>query len=148
MLTEIRNLQEVARQCLAGENLDPQLSCWLGESLRSFLERRSDSIEDALGLCAPRGGVPWWMEAAIRERDGALRELARRFFAGRSVSAQARLIRQRALRYAASSWRFDRNRVEMPEHYRGVMNAWLWRAFKSGAAMPIGERQLRTVLAH
>lgn len=148
MLTEIRNLQEVARQCLAGENLDPELSNWLGESLRDFLERRAETIEDALGLCAPRGGVPWWMEAAIRERDAALRELAARFFADQSVSAQARLIRQRALRYAASSWRFDRDRGEMPEHYRGSMNAWLWRAFKSGAAMPIGERQLRTVLAH
>jgi hypothetical protein len=148
MLTEIRNLQEVARCCLAGENLDPTLSNWLGESLKSYLERRADSIEGALGLSAPRGGVPWWMEAAIRERDAVLRRLARQFFAEHSVSAQARLIRQRALRYAASSWRFDRNRAEMPGHYDGTINALLWRAFKSGAAMPIGERQLRSVLAH
>ena len=37
--------------------------------------------------------------------------------------------------------------VEMPTHYRGRPKAHLWRAFKAGAAMPIGERHLRSILA-
>ncbi len=148
MMVEINNLREVARRCLAGEPLDDELSSWLGTSLRDFLERRSGNIEDALGLRGPQGGVPWWMEDAIRTRDAALRELAARFLAGRSVSAQAQEIRLRAVRYAASAWRYDRERGEMPERYAGGETKYLWHAFKSGAAMPIGVRQLRNILGH
>jgi hypothetical protein len=36
----------------------------------------------------------------------------------------------------------------MPETYEGTPLEFLWRAFKSGAPMPIGERQLRRILAH
>lgn len=147
MSAEIKNLREVARCCLAGEPLGDELSSWLGGSLQDFLERRSRNIEEALGLNAPQGGVPWWMEHAIRTRDAALRELAVGFHAERSVSRQAQEIRARALRYAASAWRFERKRPEMPARYRGTANEHLWRAFKSGAAMPIGERQLRNILA-
>ncbi len=147
MLVEINNLREVARRCLAGEPLGGDLSSWLGTSLQDFLERRSGSIEDAFGLHAPQGGVPWWMEDAIRTRDAALRELAERFHAERSVSRQAQEIRLRAVRYAASAWRFDRERDAMPERYKGTQTECLWRALKSGAAMPISERQLRSILA-
>ena len=51
-------------------------------------------------------------------------------------------------RYAASTWRFDRNNDDMPAHYAGTPKECLWRAFKSSAPMPIGERQLRNILAH
>lgn len=146
MLAKIENLREVARRCLEGEALDDQLSTWLGVSLQSFLERRATTIEDAFGLHAPQGGVPWWMEAAIRERDAALRDYAERFLPGCSVSAQAREIRIQALRYGATAWRFDRTREAMPPQYRDGPRACLWRAYRSGAAMPIGERQLRTIL--
>ena len=147
MLVEINNLREVARRCIAGEPMGDELSSWLGTSLQAFLERRSGTIEDALGLRAPQGGVPWWMEDAIRTRDAALRELADRFHAERSVSGRAQEIRLRALRYAASAWRFDRERDAMPERYKGTQTECLWRALKSGAAMPISERQLRSILA-
>jgi hypothetical protein len=148
MLVQINNLKEVARRCLAGEALDDDLSYWFGSSLQEFLERRANTIEDALGLRAPRGGVPWWMEDAIRLRDAALRELGERFHGARSVSAQAQEIRRRALRYAASAWRFDRDRDDMPPRYDGTQKECLWRAFKAGAAMPLSERQLRSILAH
>ncbi len=147
MLDEINNLREVARRCLAGQPLGQDLSEWLGASLQEFLSRRSTTIEEALGLRAPQGGVPWWMEDAIRIRDATLREFARYYCAGVSVSAQATEIRQRALRYAASSWRFDRDRDEMPGRYGGTQLEYLWRAFKSGAAMPLSERHLRNILA-
>ncbi len=88
------------------------------------------------------------MEEAIRARDGALRELAGRFHGARSVSGQAQEIRRRALRYATSAWRFDSARSAMPERYAGTQKEYLWHAFKSGAAMPICERQLRNLLGH
>ena len=88
------------------------------------------------------------MEEAIRVRDCALRELAGRFHGARSVSGQAQEIRRRALRYAASAWRFDSARSAMPGRYAGTQKEYLWHAFKSGAAMPIGVRQLRNILGH
>ncbi len=86
------------------------------------------------------------MEDAIRLRDAALRELAERFHGDRLVSCQAREIRRRALRYAASAWRFDRDRTAMPPRYSGTQKEYLWRTFKAGAAMPLSERQLRNIL--
>jgi hypothetical protein len=80
-------------------------------------------------------------------RDEALRGLARRIAPGGSTAAKAKGVYRLALRYAASAWRFDREREAMPDTYFGTPNELLWRAFKSGAAMPLGERQLRTVLS-
>jgi hypothetical protein len=34
----------------------------------------------------------------------------------------------------------------MPAHYRATPKEYLWRAFKSQAPVPIGERQLRNIL--
>ncbi len=146
MMMTIDNLREIARRCRSGEPLPTDLSAWLGASLDEFLSRRRRTIEDALGLHWPRGGVPWWLEEAMRKRDVALRELAARFYAGLSVSRQAATIHSRALRYAASLWRLERAREAVPVQHLGTPYEWLWRAFKSGAAMPIGERQLRHIL--
>ena len=59
---------------------------------------------------------------------------------------QAQEIWTAARRYAASTWRFDRDNDAMPAHYAGTSKECLWRAFKSRAPMPIGERQLRNIL--
>ena len=147
MFATIENLREISRRCAAGQPLSEDLSRWLGTSLQSFLEHRCRSVDDALGLRFPQGGVPWWREEAIRERDIALRGLAARFHAESSTAAQAKRIHTLMLRYAASAWRHDRLREAMPERYAGGPHGYLWRAFKSGAAMPIGERQLRNILA-
>jgi hypothetical protein len=146
MPTPIDNLREVARRCSAGEPLPEGLSAWLGKSLDEFLTRRRRSIEDALGLVWSRGGVPWWLEDALRKRDAALRELAQRFYCGQAVSRQAAAIYRAALRYAGSRWRSDRTAEELPPEHCGTPYEWLWHAFKSGAAMPIGDRQLRHIL--
>ena len=82
----------------------------------------------------------------MRVRDAALRQLAEAHLPDLALSAQATRIHQLSVRYATSSWRFDRMRDEMPRAYEGTPHEWLWRAFKSGAAMPLGVRQLRTVL--
>lgn len=147
MLAAINRLREVSRRCLDGEPLDHDLAEWLGDSLKGYLDRRHQSIGEAFGLVFPKGGVPWWREEAIRRRDAALRELAMRFYDDCSPSAQSRHIGTLAIRYAASAWRIDRTNNEMPRHYRRTAKEFLWCAFTSGAAMPIGERQLRNILA-
>jgi hypothetical protein len=146
MLASIDNMRTVARLCQSGEPLPDDLASWLAASLQSYLERRAESLNDAFGLRNARGGVPWRMEASIRLRDVALRQLAAHHLTALSRSAQAVRIRELSTRYEASNWRFDRSREAMPPAYEGTPHAWLWRAFKSGAAMPLGLRQLRTIL--
>lgn len=142
----IEQLRDISHRCRNHEQLSPAQLSWLGQVLNDFLSRRCRSVDEAFGLRFARGGVPWWLEEAQRQRDAALRELASRHFAGLSVSAQARLIRSLANRYAGTAWRFDRERQIPPDGYAGTAHEWLWLAFASGAPMPIGERQLRHVL--
>lgn len=146
MSVAIRRLREVAAQCREGRSLDRELAEWLAGSLEGYLTRQYRTVEEALGLIFPQGGVPWWREEAIRTRDAALRELAARFLPDLSPCGQAQRIFTLSTRYAASAWRHDRARGEMPAHYRGTAKEWLWRAFASGATMPVCERQLRTIL--
>jgi hypothetical protein len=147
MTAQIEKLREVTRRCLSGEPLDDSLAVWLGQSLAAFLDRRSPTVDQAFGLRFAQGGVPWWREEAIRRRDAALRLLAERHHAGVAPSAQAQRICRAALRYAASAWLIDRHSPAMPPHYAGSEKELLWVAFKSGATMPICERQLRNILA-
>lgn len=146
MTTTIQQLHEIAQRCLAGMPLDATSARWLGTSLERFLKHRARTIEDAMGLRFPRGGVPWWMEEAIRKRDAALRELARRFYSELPIAAQAREIHRLAIRYASSAWPREREAIALPAGHEGTRLQWLWTAFKSGAAMPLGQRQLRHVL--
>lgn len=146
MLQSIENIRTVAQLCRHGQPLPEVLSVWLANSLQSFLDSSTKSLNDAFGLRNARGGIPWRMEMAIRVRDAALRRLAKIHLADGSVSAQASRIHQLSLRYGASNWRFDSERTEMPPSYRGTAQEFLWGAFKSGAAMPLCARQLRKIL--
>jgi hypothetical protein len=147
MLKTVDTLNDISRRCLAHEPLTHEQQCLLRGSLEKFLEHHCGSLNEAFGFRQGHGGVPWWMEQAMRRRDAALRELARFKCSGLSVLAQARFIATQSRRYAASSWRFDRQHDEMPEHYENTPHAYLWRAFKSGAVMPLSERRLRSLLA-
>ncbi len=147
VIAEIERLRRASGRLMAGDPLERDLADWLGTALQGFLSRRHRTVEEALGLRFAQGGVPWWREEAIRVRDAALRELGERFFPGISPHAQARRVCTLATRYAASAWRHDRDGENLPDRYLGTAKEYLWRAFASGAAMPIGERQLRNVLA-
>ncbi len=147
LFASINNLREILDSCRDGEPLDHELADWLGRALEGYLTQRFRTLEEALGLIFPRGGIPWWREEAMRKRDAALRRLAEDFHGGRAPTSLARVIALTAKRYAATSWRLDSTKQDMPECYRGTPKECLWRAFKSGAPMPIGERQLRNVLA-
>ena len=142
-----QRLQEIARRCQHGEPLDRHLSRWLGTALDAYLERTSESLEEALGLRYGRGGVPWWREAAIRQRDAALRKMASEFFADLPLCARSQRIAELATRYAATAWRTDRDAEGMPPSYAMTVREPLWAAFRSGATMPLGERQIRNIIA-
>lgn len=139
-------LREIARQCESCEPLDPELSVWLGDILNAFLERETASLEEIMGLCYGRGGMPWRRAEAMRERDTALRALTENFFATLSPCARSRKVATLTDRYGASAWRIDRRKTEMPAYYTGTPHEFLWRAFKSGATMPLGERQIRNIV--
>lgn len=147
MLMEIERLRMVSDLCQEGKPMDENLASWFGACLKNFLERRTETFEEAFGLPSCRGGVPWWKEERMRRRDQALRELVQGLDSGRPVGATAREIHQMSVRYAASAWRFDRDRDEMPASYEGTPREYLWQAFQSGAPMPLGERQLRNIIA-
>ena len=147
MLDTIKDLREIAQCCGEGRPLNEDLARWLAKSLAEFLAHRAPSIEDALGLRSPRGGVPWWREEAIRIRNDVLRRLGDTYYFSDSVSRRAHQIYLAAIRYGASTWQFDREDDVLPPGYAGTPKEYLWKAFKSGAPMPVGERQLRTILA-
>jgi hypothetical protein len=148
IFASIDNLREIMGRCFDGNPLDRDLAGWLGKAINGYLTRQFRTLDEGLGLIFPRGGIPWWQEEAIRKRNAALRYLAETFFDGLALGVQAQEIWTAARRYAASAWRFDQNNDEMPTYYAGTPKECLWQAFKSGAPMPIGERQLRNILAH
>ena len=147
MPTAIDRFRDISRLCAAGAPLPADLRAWLNGGIERFLERQAPDLDRAFGLILGQGGVPWWREEAIRRRDAELRRYAALAHPLGGVTQRARAVARALHRYAAGAWRFEREAAEMPAHHAGRAEAHLWRAFKSGAAMPLGERQLRTILA-
>lgn len=146
MVDAIRQLREIAMRCASGQPLREDLSRWLAESLERFLGHQAESIEEALGIQSMRGGIPWWREEAIRQRDALLRLLALRHFPNLSLTQKSREICRLARRYAETAWRFDRDSPAMPDRYRDKPQELLFQAFRLPAPMPVCERHLRTIL--
>jgi hypothetical protein len=146
MITPVKRLKEVSHQLLERRPLGDEQARWLGAALDRFLNRQSATLEEAFELRFPRGGVPWWLEDAMRHRDEALRRMSDEFFGEDGITARAARIHRLATRYAASAWRRDQELPEPPKSYLGTPRHYLWAAFKSGAPMPLGERQLRNIL--
>jgi hypothetical protein len=143
-ICRLRTLRAVLREEAA---LDDQTAEWAWTGLSRFLDRRSATLDEAFELKAPPGGVPWWREEAIRERDEALRAIATIECAAASASQRARRVDALVRRYALGSWPVDAAAGVMPEGYRGSAREHLWRAFQSGAPLPLGDRQMRTILS-
>ncbi len=147
MQTTIENLRTISERCHKGRPLDSALSSSLAERLDRFLAHECGSVEDALELRQPRGGVPWWLVEAMYKRDRALRQLADLLDPYGSASGRARVVRRLTVRYADTAWPVDQTGEVMPEAYPGTACEFLWNAFKAGAPMPLGERQLRNILS-
>lgn len=146
MMITIERLREISERCETGKPLDEDLAAWLGDCLRTFLDRGAETFEEAFGLPSCHGGVPWWKEERMRARDAALRLLARSLPEDMSLGARVREMNRLTVRYAASAWRIDRNDAAMPASYEETPRKYIWRAFASGAPMPLGERQLRNIV--
>lgn len=147
MVRQMDLLGEIASRCLIRQGLTEDQMVLLAAVLRKVVSGQCRTIGEALGLQSARGGMPYWLEYAVRRRNFALARLAQIHFAGLSASDQARRIAALSTRYAATAWQFDQRREAMPEQYVGTAREWLWRAFASGARMPIAHRQLRTILS-
>lgn len=145
-MTSVERLRELMQACRAGKRMDEDLARWFGIRLSRFLDRVHPSLEEALELPTRHGGVPWWKEEQIRRRDAALRALAAALPNDWSISARAREINRLAVRYAGGAWRRDRLGDTMPSWYAGNEKEHIWQAFRAGAPMPLGERQLRNIL--
>lgn len=142
----VRRLRQLSASCAQERPLDPALARWLGRSIDLYLQRKSASLEAALGLASAPGGLAWWRAEALQARDLALRALAKLHFSTLSPTAQAREIALISRRYGASTWRFDRVLACPPSDSAGTPRGYLFRAFQSGAPMPLGERQIRNIL--
>lgn len=147
MFDAIEALERIRRSCDARKPIPEDIQAWLGGALGRFLDHSSPDLNEAFGLTQGRGGVPWWLAKGIAERDTALRSLAAIHYAGQTPSYTARRIRQMAIRYESVAWSRDAKAEAMPCRYRGTAREWLWRAFNSGARMPLSERHLRNLLA-
>ena len=147
-LAAVGTLRRIAAALEAGRAPAAGDGAWLADRLRRYLESasRGANLDMCLGLAAMPGQPNWWTVETIAERDAALRDLAACFYRGRRPGTQAREIERLSLRYATASWRFDRERPDMPERYCGTETEHLWTAFRSGAVMPLSKRQLQRVL--
>lgn len=92
-------------------------------------------------------GVPWWKAEGIAKRDAALRELYQRFHSDAAPWRAAGEIERQTKIYETGRWRRDKDRNEMPAAYSPHDQEYLWRAFKSGAQMPVARRRLLDILS-
>ena len=146
-LDPLNNLREVLEACQAGGTVDGSLALWLATALETFIDRSCETLEEAFGLRNGQGGVSWRVAARMAVRDRALQSLARNHFHSLPVSSQAEAIHVMCQRYAASQWQFDQLSKTMPVSYRGTPREYVWRAFQSGAIMPLCARRLRSILS-
>jgi hypothetical protein len=146
MLDAIHALDEICQACNQNRPLPDHLRKWIAGSIGRYLEHDCGDLNTAFGIQQSRGGIPWWREKDIRERNSALCELARAYYANQNLSTKARLIYRLMRRYSGTSWPRDRFKNQMPWNYSGTPQELVWRAFRSGAKMPVSERHLRNLI--
>ena len=148
MLANIDTLHAIHACCREDMPLTKELRNWLAKSLGRYLGHDCDNLNEAFGVIQGHGGVPWWRERAIRQRDAALRALSQEHFGDISVYGRAKAIAALSKRYQTTCWYRDKMVDQMPDRYRGALKERLWQAFRSGAKMPVSERRLRTLLGN
>lgn len=146
MLGNIETLHAIHDRYAKDLPLTRELRSWLADSIDRYLKHDCNNLNEAFGVIQEHGGVPWWRERAIRQRDAALRALWQEYYRDISVYSRAKAIAEISERYQTTCWPRDRMLDEMPERYRGTPKEYLWQAFRSEAKMPVSERRLRTLL--
>lgn len=120
----------------------------LADRVRLYLQgaEHGVSLDEAFALtCAP-GQSPWWRSEALGRRDAAIRTLARRYFAGRSVALQAAQVHAALDIYASGLWRFDRRNSDPPKHYLGTPKLILFDILRASDKI-LSVRQIQRILS-
>ena len=135
-IDRLRQLLVIAEHGELGE-----LGEWLTPRLNDYLARAQEGVtlDEALGLAVGRGEAPWYTKEAMAKRDDAILALAE-YLPDQSPSAQAEQIATWSRRYVTSAWRHDRDKPEMPGHYRGTQKESLYKALKAFPRFPKASR--------
>jgi hypothetical protein len=144
-IAKLRELIKVAESGELGE-----LGDWLAPRLTRYLENAQTgaTLDQALGLTVGPGGMPWWREQALRQRDDAIRKLADRYFGALDLNGQADEILTAIRRYRGSRWSHDRSKDHMPESYAGTRSELLYEALRRGAGnIPESKKHLLRILS-
>jgi hypothetical protein len=119
-------MQAVADLLSLAEHLESVQEPW-AVSMQARLERLLDGEEPAkaLGLRSARGRRRWRTVTALERRNAILREVAAKFYPGKRESRQADEIARELRRYAASAWRWDRDKADCP-YPDDSLKSYLW----------------------
>ena len=96
------------------------------DGIAAYRAGRVPTLEDALGLRPGPGQRSAPTRAIMAERDQWIRQAAADHFPGPSTSRQARQLHTAIDRYAASSWRHDKESTRCPRRLTGTINAVVW----------------------
>ncbi len=141
----IEDLLEVAALMHAGELGEVGLR--VARRFDVYFDQARDgmTLDQAAGVKPSGGARPWWLVAAQRRRNEALRELSRLFCNGRVESVKTEIDA-----YQRGQWGRDRDLPECPAAYRGTARELLFLAFRenvlAGRHMPTSIKQLRRIL--
>lgn len=103
------------------------------------------NLDEAFGLACAPGQLPWWRIEALGRRNVALRALAS-YYPNRTTAEVAFEINRALRKYAASSWRFDREKSVPPAEYLGTPRECMFDALKASENI-VGIRQLQRILS-
>ncbi len=132
-LRELLAIAEAGELEGLGRRSAPRLNHYLTNA------QHGTTLDQALDLTVGPGGVPWHAREAMAERDAAILALAK-YLPDLKPSAQAAQIATWSRRYVASAWRFDKDKTDMPDHYRGTEKEPLYKALKAFPRFPKASR--------
>lgn len=130
------------------EHLDLVQERWarnISAGLNRFLSGETDDVGAALDLKVARGKRRWRGASVFAARDAAIREAAETFFPALKPSQQADELATALRRYAASTWRTDRQKQECPYKANDIRAA-LWLIL-TRVDHPLAARRIRKILA-
>jgi hypothetical protein len=141
-------LVEIASAAASGRAVAVADGRWMADTLAAYVGADADgcTLDDVFGFGAIQGKRSWRQVRNVAMRDEAIRDLAREKFAGICPAAAAREISRLLSRYETTQWRVDRDQPAEFARQLTSPRAHLFRALKSGAAMP-GFRRLQDILS-
>ena len=128
-----------------GADMPPEVSVWLHDGIARWTAGEATTLDAALGLKA-RGVSSPYGRYIQHVRDDALRKA---FHCTEGTTTKARLADLRACIRAFDGrgvWLRYRDYREPPDHLAPIQRE-LFRAFKSGAAIPRSDAQLRRIVS-